>query len=277
MTALPYPAFQLSEGTTPLLVSIPHAGLHLTAEVESALTPKAQKLPDTDWYLPELYDFLAELGVGVLQANYSRYVIDLNRPVDDQPLYSSKTTGLFPTILFDESPVFEPGREPSQTLRQQYKEQIWQPYHTAIAEELARLKAQFGYALLFDAHSIAAEVPMLFDGKLPDFNWGTNNGLSCSEQLAQLLTENLGSGYSQVVNGRFKGGYITREFGQPDTGIEAVQLELSQATYLDQIAQTNGEYCLSQSERPAIQSQLKQLIEAMLSYQPGESVRTDLG
>ncbi len=146
-TWFPVPAFELTQGDSPLLVSMPHSGLNLTPEVANGLSPKASLLPDTDWYLPELYDFLEVLGVSRIKANYSRYVIDLNRPVDDKPLYSTKTTGLFPTILFDESPVFKENQEPSPELKEKYKTHIWQTYHATIKQELERIKAKFGYGV----------------------------------------------------------------------------------------------------------------------------------
>lgn len=261
---LPLPAFEFTQGNSPILVSMPHSGLSLPPEIKAALTHNASKLPDTDWYLPQLYDFLAELGVGCIKANYSRYVIDLNRPLNDKPLYQSKTTGLFPTILFDESPVFQLGKEPDNALKIFYKEHIWQPYHLTIEKELARLKAKFGFAVLFDAHSIAAKVPMLFEGTLADFNWGTNNAQACDSKFINALQDNLDDNYSQVSNGRFKGGYITRNFGHPTKHIHAIQLELSQATYLDDNSLKQGDYQLCQSKKPLIQQQLKGLIQGLL-------------
>ena len=258
-------AFAFRPSQSPILVSMPHSGLFVTPAVAAGLTESAKKLPDTDWYIPELYDFLESLGVGCIKANYSRYVIDLNRPYDDKPLYETKTTGLFPDILFADCPVFKATGEPDEAHKQLCKEQIWQPYHQTIEAELERIKAQFGFAILFDAHSIAAQVPMLFDGTLPDFNWGTNQGKSCDQSLAHVVTQVLNPNYSQVVNGRFKGGYITREFGRPDANIHAIQLELSQATYLvDELAEQQS-YQLDDAKLPAIKQQLKDVIEALLS------------
>jgi len=260
--SLTVPAFEFRQGDSPLLMSMPHSGLNLTADVQAGLSDQAKKLPDTDWYIPELYDFLESLGVGFIKANYSRYVIDLNRPYDDKPLYATKTTGLFPDILFDESPIFIDGKAPSDEHKALCKEHIWKPYHGTIEQELARLKAKFGYAILFDAHSIAAQVPMLFDGTLPDFNWGTNAGESCDSAIASIVTQVLRPHYTQVVNGRFKGGYITRHFGQPSDGIHAIQLELSQATYLNDEMAKRAEYQLDDSKLPFIKQQLKDVIEA---------------
>lgn len=257
--------FRFYQGETPLLVSMPHSGLNLTATEDNALTDKAKCLPDTDWYIPDIYGNLAGHGVSVISANYSRYVIDLNRPYDDAALYTTKTTGLFPEILFDESPIFLPEKTPSDAHRALCKAQIWLPYHQQIEQELARIKAKFGYAILLDAHSIAAEVPMLFDGILPDFNWGTNAGESCDPALLKSAQDCLSADYSQIANGRFKGGYITRSFGQPNFGIHAIQLELSQSTYLNDELAKQHQYRLDEKKLPVIQKQLRALVDALLA------------
>ncbi len=256
--------FRFQQGDSPVLVSMPHSGLELLPQMAQNLSDDAKILPDTDWYIPELYDFLSELNVSVISANYSRYVVDLNRPVDDKPLYSSKTTGLFPDILFADKPVFLAGKEHTESQKEQIKTDIWQAYHSKIESELARIKAKFGYAILFDAHSIAAKVPMLFDGYLPDFNFGNNEGASCEPSLLAGLDEIIASTqYSHVCNGRFKGGYITRSFGQPEQGIHAIQLELSQATYL--VDDTNDSYQLDANKKQKVSPVLKQLIAFLLS------------
>lgn len=228
--------FEFSSGTLPLLVSIPHAGTALTPEVEAGLTDAARLLPDTDWHIPRLYEFVQSLGASVLVGNYSRFVVDVNRPADNQALYTTATTGLFPETLFDGSPTFRAGQAPDEAVRQRDLRQIWQPYHDQLAQELARLKQRFGYALLFDAHSIASVIPRLFDGQLPDINLGTNDGASCSQAIADRLTGicQQQSQFSWVLNGRFKGGYITRAYGQPEHRQQAVQLELAQVNYMDE-------------------------------------------
>lgn len=227
-----------SRGRVPLLVSMPHPGTRLTPAVEAGLVDEAKELADTDWHIPRLYDFARELGASTLAANYSRYVIDLNRPADDKPLYSTATTGLYPDTLFDGRPLFHEGQAPSAEERARYLAEVWTPYHQTLAEELARLKAEFGYALLWDAHSIRSHIPHLFDGKLPDFNIGTNSGNSCPADLAERLQAVCAEaeGYSHVLNGRFKGGHITRHYGQPEQNVHAVQLELAQCNYMDEQA-----------------------------------------
>jgi N-formylglutamate deformylase len=223
-------------GRVPLLISMPHPGTRLTPAVEAGLVPEAMSLADTDWHIPQLYEFAGELGASVLQAHYSRYVIDLNRPADDSPLYATATTGLYPDTLFDGRPLFRDGHAPSAQERARYLDEIWIPYHRTLNDELQRLKAEFGYALLWDAHSIRSEVPRLFDGRLPALNLGTNSGASCDPALAARLQAVCAGqkDYSHVFNGRFKGGYITRQYGDPQANIHAVQLELAQCTYMDE-------------------------------------------
>ncbi|MFP9003194.1 N-formylglutamate amidohydrolase, partial [Pseudomonas aeruginosa] len=166
-------------GRVPLLISMPHPGTRLTPAVDAGLVEEARALTDTDWHIPRLYDFAEELGASTLAAHYSRYVVDLNRPSDDKPLYSTATTGLYPDTLFDGRPLYREGMAPSTEERMRYLAEVWTPYHRTIAEELARLKAEFGYALLWDAHSIRSHVPHLFDGRLPAFNLRPNAGASC--------------------------------------------------------------------------------------------------
>lgn len=257
-------AYQFRAGTLPLLLSIPHAGTRLTPEVEAGLSDEAQSLPDTDWYIPALYDFAGEMGVSVLSANYSRLVIDLNRPPDNQALYTTATTGLYPETLFDGTPTFKPGMTPGQPPRNAWLQQIWQPYHDKIQHELAQIKRRFGYALLFDAHSIASRVPRLFKGRLPDINLGTNDGASCTPALAQRLTQccEAQSGFSWVLNGHFKGGYITRAYGKPEENQHALQLELAQCNYMDESAP----FAWRADKAQRVQPLLKQLIETMLQH-----------
>ncbi|PYB82499.1 MULTISPECIES: N-formylglutamate deformylase [Pseudomonas] len=252
------------QGRLPLLISMPHAGLGLTDAVRDGLVDRARSLPDTDWHIPLLYTFARDLGASVVAAEYSRFVIDLNRPDDDKPLYAGATTGLYPATLFDGEPLFKDGLEPTGEQRKQYLKQIWRPYHDTIRNELERLHDHFGYALLWDAHSIRSLIPHLFDGKLPDFNLGTFNGASCDPELAQRLEGVCAEaqGYSHVLNGRFKGGHITRHYGDPANNIHAVQLELAQSTYMDEVEPFTYREQLAQPT----QSVLRRLLEATLQW-----------
>ncbi|OKP26868.1 N-formylglutamate deformylase [Serratia fonticola] len=260
--------FEFQSGQLPLLISIPHAGTRLTPAVEKGLTDEARPLQDTDWHIPRLYDFARAMGASILVGNYSRLVIDLNRPADDKPLYTTATTGLFPDVLFDGRPSFLPDAAPSDQERAGYLQNIWQPYHQQLQNELTRLKAQHGYALLFDAHSIASVIPRLFDGKLPDLNLGTNGGESCPASLSDRLVTccQQQQQFSHVLNGRFKGGYITRAYGQPQENQHAVQLELAQVNYMSE--QT---FEFDAVRAAPLQRLLQQMIESMLAW--GEQQR----
>jgi formiminoglutamase len=251
-------------GRVPLLISMPHAGIRLTPAVEAGLADDARCLPDTDWHIPRLYAFATELGASMLSANYSRFVIDLNRPEDDTPLYPGATTGLYPDTLFDGKSLFLDGKAPSTQERALYLDTIWRPYHQTLAAELKRLRNKFGYALLFDAHSIRSHIPRLFNGTLPDLNLGTFNGESCASALADRLRSVCAraEGYTHVLNGRFKGGYITRHYGDPAANIHAVQLELAQSTYMEEIEP----FGYQENVAHRTQTVLKALIAEMLAW-----------
>jgi N-formylglutamate deformylase len=224
--------FRLRGGRTPLLVSMPHTGTHVPEPLLSRMTDEAKRLPDTDWHLERLYDFLDELGASVLVATHSRYVVDLNRPPDNANLYPGQdTTPLVPLDTFHKQPLYRPGQEPDAGEIGERVETYWKPYHSQLSRELQRLKGRHGHALLWDAHSIFSEVPRFFSGKLRDLNLGTADGRSCGAGIGEGLMEKV-SGYSAVLNGRFRGGYITRTYGAPADGVHAVQLELSEATYM---------------------------------------------
>ena len=254
--------FTLHRGTVPLLISLPHDGIALPEDIAARVTPEARGVPDTDWFVSRLYDFARGLGASVLVPNYSRYVVDLNRPPDDVSLYPGQnTTGLCPTVRFSGEPVYLPGQSPTPeevTLR---VERYWRPYHDTLKEELARLRAAHGRVLLWEGHSIRGTVPFLFDGRLPDLNVGTAAGASCSPVLQARLDAVLGSqqDYTWVVNGRFKGGYITRHYGRPTEGVDAVQLELAQSTYMDE---ATGRYVRERASR--LQGLLHALLRAGL-------------
>ncbi|HEV2568190.1 N-formylglutamate deformylase [Sphingomonas sp.] len=227
--------FRLTRGPAPLLVSFPHVGTYLPPEIAERLTPQARRVPDTDWFVDRLYDFVHELGASTIVATHSRYVVDVNRPPDDASLYPGQaTTGIVPATRFDGSPLYLSGEEPCPHEVERRIASVWRPYHEALAGELERLKAVHGRVLLWEAHSIRQCVPLLFEGSLPDLNLGTNDGASARTGLGeQLLGIAAGSGYSAVLNGRFKGGFITRHYGRPEEGVNAVQLELVQKTYMD--------------------------------------------
>ena len=249
--------FKFRPGRTPLLVSMPHTGTHVPAEIEKRFTAAALALPDTDWHLEKLYDFLGELGASVLVATHSRYVVDLNRPADNANLYPGQdTTPLVPIDTFHRKPLYRGGKVPDASEIAERVETYWKPYHAKLAEELARLKERYDYALLWDAHSIFSTVPRFFAGTLTELNLGTADGRSCGAGIGEGLMKKI-SGYGAVLNGRFKGGYITRTYGEPENGVHAVQLELSEATYMKESAPFPLVSSLANRLRP----QLRALIE----------------
>src|SRR5690625_1599585 len=231
------PVFSLTQGSAPLLISIPHMGVRIPDDIAATMTDVAQRYDDTDWHLDRLYDFASELGASVLEPVYSRYVIDLNRPSDNANLYPGQnTTGLCPVDTFNEEPLYLPGQEPDEAEQQRRCQRYWHPWHQALAGELERLRNLHGRVLLWEAHSIRSVVPRFFAGQLPDCNFGTADDATAPVGLAKKLAMHVReqSDYTAVANGRFKGGYITRNYGDPTQGVHAVQLELAQITYMDE-------------------------------------------
>ena len=228
----------LHRGRIPLLVSLPHDGSDIPEALRGRMTPAARSAPDSDWHVSRLYAFARDMGASMLVPRWSRYVIDLNRGEDDTSLYPGQnTTGLVPLVRFDGEPVYLPGMEPDAGEVTARIARYWRPYHQALRGELDRLRTTHGRVLLWEGHSIRGSgLPFLFDGRLPDLNLGTASGASCAPQVQARVEAVLGrqAGYDWVANGRFKGGHITRHYGDPANGIDAVQLELSQRTYMDE-------------------------------------------
>jgi N-formylglutamate deformylase len=257
--------FRFRAGAAPLLVSMPHAGTHVPPALAARMTAAALALPDTDWHLERLYDFLDALGASVLVATHSRYVVDLNRPPDNANLYPGQdTTGLVPIDTFARAAVYRPGAEPTAAEITARVARHWQPYHARLASELDRLRTRHGYALLWDAHSIASEVPRFFAGRLTDFNLGTAEGASCAKAIEGAVTAaaRRATGYSAVLNGRFKGGYITRRYGRPGERVHAIQLELSEITYMDEAPPFAFREDLAARVRPHLGAMLEAMLDA---------------
>ncbi len=261
-------AYRFTQGTIPLLVSSPHSGTEVPPHILAHFSKDARTLPDTDWHIPQLYEFTADLGASQIEAVYSRYIIDLNRPPDDESLYPGKpTTGLCPVQLFDGEPLYLEGREPNKEEIERRRREIWQPYHDKIAEELQRLKAEFGYALLYDCHSIRSMIPRLFAGRLPTLNLGTYHGESCAAEIEKQIGSIIdASEFSGIVNGRFVGGHITRSHGNPSENIHAIQMELTQADYMDE----HYPYAYEPGLAEQLQPTLRSVIEAFITT--GESL-----
>lgn len=266
MNAVAQPAvFTLHQGSIPLLVSIPHAGTHLPDDIARTMTPVARHVDDCDWHLERLYGFVHALGGSVLAPSHARYVVDLNRPPDNANLYPGQdTTGLVPVDTFDKDALYPAGGQPHEAEIVRRRDRYWLPYHAALKDELARLVAEHGRALLWEAHSIRSHVPRFFDGRLPDFNFGTANGASAAPGLGEALAEAVTrhGAFTAVANGRFKGGYITRQYGAPEANVDAVQLELSQITYMDE----TRPYAYDEQKAAAVVPLLETLVTTALAY-----------
>lgn len=254
--------FTLIRGEAPLLVSLPHDGTEVPDSLRAQLSDGARMLPDTDWHVGRLYAVARELGASLLIPRYSRYLIDLNRPPDNAALYPGQNgTGLCPLTRFDGGPVYRDGQAPDAAAIAARIETCWRPYHEALSGELERLRAAHGRVLLWEGHSIRGECPYLFAGSLPDFNLGTADGASCAPAVAARMQATLAarSRYSWVLNGRFKGGYIIRHYGRPEAGIDAVQLELAQRTYMDE-----DSYAYDEGKAAAVQALILDLLRAAM-------------
>ncbi|MGB2741709.1 MAG: N-formylglutamate deformylase [Cognaticolwellia sp.] len=255
-------SYTLIKGTVPLLISMPHNGEEIPADIAAIMTDKGHEVADTDWYLNRLYAFALALGASIIIPKYSRYVIDLNRDPDGVDLYpGANNTELCPTTAFDLSPLYQTGCTPTAEQVEKRVELYWQPYHQALASTMETIKAEFGQAVLLEAHSIRSHVPRFFEGQLPDFNFGNADGKSCAPELISAIAELDYSPYTMVCNGRFKGGYITRAFGQPNKGFHAVQLELSQHTYMNEKTMSYNESLALQ-----VQPKLETLVKALINF-----------
>jgi N-formylglutamate deformylase len=260
--------FELRRGRAPLLISVPHAGTLVPSDIASRMTDAALRLPDTDWHLERLYDFIDTLGASVIIAKHSRYVIDLNRPRGDTNLYPGQdTTGLCPLDTFHRQRVYLEGKKPDAREIQRRIDNYWVPYHTALQSELDCLRERYATVVLWDAHSICSVVPRFFEGRLPDLNLGSAGGTACDESLAQVLLRIAHSHprYNAVLDGRFKGGYITRHYGRPTQGIHAIQLELAQLTYM----QEEYPYSFDDSRAAVLRPLLTQMLHAVLHWGQG--------
>ena len=261
------PIFTLHAGSKPLLVSLPHVGTALADDLVPRLVPRALDLEDTDWHLAEVYAFARELGASMIVPRHSRYVIDLNRPAENTPMYAgTNNTELVPTRFFTGEPLYRPGQAPDSADVDRRRERYWRPYHDALGAELTRLRAAHGHAVLWDGHSIQAELPWLFEGRLPDLNLGTADGASCAPSLRAALMAVLASQttFSHVTDGRFKGGYITRHYGQPSERVHAVQLEKCWSCYMADASTSAPDAGRVQTLQPL----LRKLLRATLDWRP---------
>ena len=261
------PLWDLHRGDGPVIVDVPHAGTFAPPAIAGRLTTAAQAWPDTDWHVEKLYAFARDEGATLLCATHSRYVVDLNRDPSGAALYAgADNTEVCPTRTFANEPMYEEGRAPAQEELVERIATYFSPYHLTLAAEIERVRALHGYVVLLDGHSIRSEVPRFFAGRLPDLNLGTADGASCAPalqaQAAGVLAgaENL----THIVNGRFKGGWITRRYGRPAEGVHALQLEVGQRCYMDEAPP----YPWDAARATALADVLRKLVPALNAWRP---------
>ncbi|NTF09519.1 N-formylglutamate deformylase [Agrobacterium rubi] len=226
--------FEVKQGSSPVILGFPHTGTDVPPAIWDRLNDNGRLLADTDWHIHHLYDGLLP-EVTTVRATFHRYVIDANRDPDGASLYPGQnTTGLVPGTDFDGLAIWEDGEEPTEADIAARLTEFHAPYHAALAAEIKRVKAIHGVAVLYDCHSIRSQIPFLFDGTLPDFNVGTDMGKTCDPAIEAATFDVVAQaeGYDSILNGRFKGGWTTRHYGKPGTGVHAIQMELSQTTHL---------------------------------------------
>jgi N-formylglutamate amidohydrolase len=260
--------YELARGDTPLVIDVPHAGTLVPPDIAARLSPAARALPDTDWHVDKLYAFARAAGATLFAATHSRYVVDLNRDPSGMSLYpGADVTEFCPTRTFASEPIYRTNAAPDAAEVETRRTQYFDPYHAALLAEVERIRARHGYALLLDGHSVRAEVPRFFAGRLPDLNLGTADGASCALAVQGVATGVLAAAadFTHVVNGRFKGGYVTRHYGQPARGVHALQLEITQACYLDEALP----YRWDPARAVAVGTVLARLVDRLVAWRPG--------
>jgi N-formylglutamate amidohydrolase len=259
-------SWELTRGDSPLIIDVLHAGTFVPVELGARLSAAARAFPDTDWHVDKLYAFARTAGATMMVATHSRYLVDLNRDPSGAALYAgANNTELCPTLTFANEPIYE-GDPPDETEILARRAAYFAPYHARLAAEVERVRARHGVALLLDGHSIRARVPRFFAGRLPDLNLGTAGGASCAESIQRLAHGLIASatGFSHVVNGRFKGGYVTRHYGAPERGVHALQLEVAQACYMDEAPP----YRWDAQRAQALMDVLRGLVAALIDWRP---------
>lgn len=251
------------EAQVPLLIDIPHAGTHVPPALQARFTEAARTLPDTDWHVDKLFSFAGEMGAGLLAATHSRYVIDLNRDPGGLELYPGfDNTELVPLSRFDRELIYRPGQFPDAAEIAERVRAYWRPYHERLRNDIEGILARFGHCILLDGHSIPAQVPRFFSGRLPDLNLGTSGGNSASPSIASAAWSVLENQprFSRVQDGRFKGGFITRYYGKPERNVHALQIEIVQDCYMDE----ENPQGFDEGRAAALTGVLKSLVQTLI-------------
>jgi N-formylglutamate deformylase len=273
------PWLTVEQREAPLIVSFPHTGTEIPADIAARCVSPWLARKDADWWIDTLYDFVRDLGATTIHTAMSRTVIDVNRDPSGVSLYPGQnTTELVPSTTFDGEPLWKPGMEPDTAEIDRRKDTYFKPYHAALAAEIARLRAQHPRVALYDCHSIRSIIPRLFPGELPVMNIGTNAGESCDIDLAEPIAAIASSSrFSAVINGRFKGGYITRHYGKPDSSVHAVQMELACRGYMREpvgpVDESNWPVPFDPAYAAGIRATLRSILETCLHFAENGNAR----
>ena len=259
---------EIQRGTAPLVVSFPHTGTDIPAEIEPGFVSPWLARRDADWWIDQLYDIAADLGATTVRTTISRSAIDVNRDPSGASLYPGQaTTELCPTTTFDGEPLYREGQEPDGEEVTRRRALWFDPYHQALAAELDRLRSTHPNVVLYDAHSIRGRIPRLFEGELPQFNIGTFSGASCDRALAEAVeAECAASGLSHVLNGRFKGGWTTRHYGRPVDGVHAIQMELAMRGYMAEPETPTPDNWPTQLDPAPLRAPLTRILKACIAF-----------
>ena len=261
----PFVIHQPSAAKVPIIVSVPHCGTLFPEEIKEEFDAGLAARPDdTDWFVDKLYDFAPSMGIEMITGVYSRWVIDLNRDPESKPLYTDGRiiTGLCPVTSFKGEEIYVDRRKevaPEEVTRR--FDNYYTPYHKAIKDSLARIVAEHGKVLLWDCHSIRQYVPTIHPKKFPDLILGDNDGCSAEPFLTEMASKSLHtSGFSFENNYLFKGGYITRQYGQPEQQQHALQLEMTKVNYMD-----DSEINYDSKKAEVMRDHLKRMFEKLIT------------
>ena len=254
--------FEVHQGSSPVILGLPHTGTDVPDDIWARLNDNGRILADTDWHIHQLYDGLLD-NVTTVRATFHRYCIDANRDPEGVSLYPGQnTTTLIPTTDFDGLAIWKDGEAPHEADIADRIARFHKPYHDALAAEIERVKTIHGVAILYDCHSIRSHIPFLFEGKLPDFNIGTDLGKTCDPKIEAAAVEVTANadGYTSILNGRFKGGWTTRHYGRPQNGVHAIQMELAQSTHL---ATESLPFAYDRARAEPLRAHLKNLLQRL--------------
>jgi len=219
-----YNLFLPSKDRLPVIADLPHSGTYVPQNVRKKYRQASRPiLAPIDWHLEKLYDFLPQLGITMVQATHSRYVVNLNRELKE-PFFGPENSSVVPYENAFKSPLYDV--EVNQSEIEERIAMYYTPYHEQLKKVIQKTVRDFGKAYLLDVHSY-------FKGPVIDVCLGDVNGTTCSERLTECFERTMRKyDFSVSRNEKWIGGHITRYYGSMDN-VEALQIELRFPAYLD--------------------------------------------